>query len=154
MWDRAEAIKLSSADRQRLLRLARGRNTAHKLVLRARVILGAADGVANNRLARELRTSRPTVLLWRERFKRGGVEGLLRDAPRPGRKRKLSQGQVAAIVNATLHSRPPDGTHWSVRTLARAQHVSPGIVHRIWQAHGLKPHRVESFKLSTDPLES
>ena len=64
---------------------------------------------------------------------------------------KKSPEKIAAIVEATLHTKPKDATHWSVRTMAGAQHVSPGIVHRIWQAHGLKPHLVKSFKLSSDP---
>jgi transposase len=151
MWNRAEAVELSPQQRQELIRLAQGRNVVQKLALRARIILGASEGKANHRLARELKVSRPTILLWRKRFQRAGVEGLLRDATRPGRRKKLSAEKIAAIVEATLQTKPHNATHWSVRTMARTQAVSRDMVHRIWRAHGLKPHRVESFKLSTDP---
>jgi transposase len=114
-------------------------------------VLGAAEGTPNNQLAKELGISRPTVLLWRERFAQAGVEGLLKDAPRPGRRRKFSAAKVEAIVNATLHTTPKDATQWSVRTMAKAQRVSPATVQRVWHAHGLQPHRVERFKLSSDP---
>jgi transposase len=115
------------------------------------VVLGAAAGQSNNSLAQELGISRPTVLLWRARYAARGVVGLLKDAPRPGRRKRIGARQVEAIVNSTLHRAPPDATHWSVRTMARAQRVSPATVHRIWQAHGLQPHRTETFKLSRDP---
>jgi len=151
MWTRAEAVEISPQQRQELMRLAQGRNVAQKIALRARIILGASEGRANRRLAQELGISRPTILLWRKRFEQAGVEGLLRDGSRPGRRKKMSAERVATIVEATLKTRPRDATHWSVRTMAKAQRVSPAMVHRIWQAHGLKPHRVESFKFSTDP---
>ena len=77
--------------------------------------------------------------------------GLVKDAPRPGRRPALSPEKIAAIVEATLHTTPPDATQWSVRTMAKAQGVSHAVVHRIWRAHGLQPHRVETFKLSRDP---
>src|SRR5690348_6739973 len=152
MWTRAEAVELSPQQRQELMRLAQGRNVAQKIALRARIILGASDGKANHRLAKELGVSRPTILLWRERFQQAGVEGLLHDASRPGRRKKLKAEKIANIVEATLKTKPRDATHWSVRTMAKAQRVSPSMVQRIWQAHGLKPHRVESFKFSTDPI--
>ena len=151
MWIRAEAVELSPQQRQRLKRLAQGRNVAQKIALRARIILGASEGQANHRLAQELGVSRPTILLWRKRFEQAGVEGLLHDASRPGRRKKMNADRIASIVEATLKTKPRDATHWSVRTMAKAQRVSPSMVHRIWQAHGLKPHRVESFKFSTDP---
>jgi transposase len=151
MWNKAEAVELSPQQRQELTKLAQGRNVAQKTALRARIILGASEGKANHRLAKELRVSRPTILLWRKRFQRAGVEGLRCDATRPGRRKRLSAERIAAIVEATLRTKPRDATQWSVRTMARAQRVSPYMVHRIWQAHGLKPHLVESFKLSTDP---
>src|SRR5262249_20739534 len=91
--------------------------------------------------------SRPTVLLWRQRYLDAGGAGLLKDAPRPGRKKRIRSEKGEAIVNATLHTTPPDATHWSVRTFGKRQHVSRATVHRIWQAHNLQPHRVETFKL-------
>ena len=95
--------------------------------------------------------TRPTVMLWRQRYGEAGVDGLLKDAPRPGRKKRISSKKVEAIVNATLHTKPKTATHWSTRTMARAQGVSEATVRRIWNAHGLKPHRVRTFKLSRDP---
>ncbi len=104
-----------------------------------------------NGLAQQLGVTRPTVLLWRRRYAEAGVGGLLKDAPRPGRKKRIASKKVEAIVNATLHTRPKDATHWSTRSMARAQGVSEATVRRIWDAHGLRPHRVRTFKLSRDP---
>ena len=151
MWKPASVLKVGGKDRELLLRLVRARDTAQKVALRAKIVLGAADGQSNNALAKTLGVSRPTVILWRERYVKRGVAGLLKDAPRPGRRRQVSDAKVEAIVKATLHTRPKDATHWSVRSMAKAQGVSPATVQRIWHAHGLKPHRVERFKLSTDP---
>src|SRR5712692_8737626 len=143
--------RLSARERELLEGFARAGSTPQKIALRIRIILRSADGVANHRLAAELVTSRPTVLRWRQRFEQAGVEGLLEDAPRPGRKRRLTREKEEAIVNATLYCKPTGATHWSVRTLARAQRVSPATVHRVWKAHRLQPHRVQRFKLSPDP---
>ena len=151
MWERAKALEITSEERSVLKQLVSSGDTPQKVAFRAQIILGAAEGWANHRMAVELRTSRPTILRWRERFEELGVEGLLHDAPRPGRKKRLGAGKEREVVRATLHTKPPDATHWSVRTMARAQKVSPATVHRIWQAHGLQPHRVKRFKLSTDP---
>jgi len=151
MWDTAEALPIRTQDRELLEALVRGRNTPQKVALRARIALGAAEGQSNHHLAKELNTSRPTILLWRQRYALAGLTGLLKDAPRPGRRKLIGAPKVEAIVNATLQTRPRDATHWSVRTMARAQGVSPATVHRIWEAHGLQPHRTETFKLSRDP---
>jgi len=151
MWNSADALPVRREDHELLTALARGRNTPQKVALRARIVLAAATGQANHRLAKDLGVSRPTVLLWRARYAAAGVDGLLKDAPRPGRRKRLPATKVEAIVNATLHGRPRDATHWSVRTMARAQGVSPATVQRIWDAHGLQPHRVKTFKLSRDP---
>lgn len=131
--------------------LARGGNTAQKVALRARIVLGAAEGQANLALAHELGVSRPTVLLWRQRFVEAGVAGLLKDAPRPGRTPAISPRKIQSIVEATLETKPRDATQWSVRTMAKAKGVSPATVHRIWREHHLQPHRSEHFKLSRDP---
>ncbi len=90
-------------------------------------------------------------MLWRQRYGEAGVDGLLKDAPRPGRKKRISPKKIEAIVNATLHTKPKDATHWSTRTMARAKGVSEATVRRIWDSHGLKPHREKTFKLSRDP---
>jgi transposase len=151
MWERAEALRVEAADRVALEALTRAGSTPQKVALRARIVLGAAAGQSNSEVARALGTSRPTVLLWRARYVDAGVPGLLRDAPRPGRRRQISAAQVQQIVEATLHTTPRAATHWSTRTMARAHGVSQTTVRRIWRAHGLQPHRVETFKLSRDP---
>jgi transposase len=142
---------VSATDRELLSALARGGRTPQRVALRARIVLGAADGRSNNSLAKELGVTRPTVLLWRQRFDQAGLDGLLKDAPRPGRKKKIAPKKVEAIVNATLQTTPRDATQWSCRTMARSQGVSSATIQRIWDAHGLQPHRVGTFKLSRDP---
>ncbi|MGH9567706.1 MAG: IS630 family transposase, partial [Candidatus Angelobacter sp.] len=92
-----------------------------------------------------------TVLLWRRRYKQGGLAGIVEDSPRSGRPKRISEAREAAIVEATIKTKPKDATHWSVRAMAASQKVSPGTVQRIWKRHKLQPHRVESFKFSNDP---
>jgi transposase len=111
----------------------------------------AAEEMQNREIAGRLRISRPTVQLWRQRFLALRTSGLEKDAPRPGRIPRIAGTQVAAIVEATLHRKPPNATHWSTRTMAQAQGVSEATVRRIWQRHNLQPHRVKTFKLSRDP---
>jgi len=151
MWKAAKALTLKKTDRELLDALVRNGQTPQKVALRARLILSAAEGRANNAIANELGISRPKVLRWRKRFSEAGVQGLLRDAPRPGRRKQLGARKIEAIVNATLHTTPRNATHWSTRTLARAHGVSPVTVQRVWKSHGLQPHRSEHFKLSRDP---
>jgi transposase len=151
MWESAERLEIDREERDVLQRLLRDGRSPQRVAFRVRIILAAAEGVSNNQAARDLRTSRPTILRWRERFEELGVEGLLQDAPRPGRKKSLGRSKEREIVRTTLYRKPKDATHWSVRSLAKAQGVSPATVYRIWRKHGLQPHRVKSFKLSTDP---
>ncbi len=151
MWKPAKALRVSAEDREWLETVAARGKTQQRVALRARIVLGAAAGLANHRLAKELGVSRPTLLLWRQRYVKAGVAGLLKDAPRPGRRKRIHAEKVEAIVNATLQTTPRDATHWSVRSMAKAQRISPATVHRIWQAHNLQPHRVKTFKLSRDP---
>jgi transposase len=151
MWKPAQALRVARHDRELLSFLSRAPKTPQRVAVRARIVLGAAAGRSINGLARELAVTRPTVLLWRRRYREAGVDGLLKDAPRPGRKKAISARKVEALVNATLHTTPADATHWSTRTMARAQGVSEATVRRIWKAHGLHPHRVKTFKLSRDP---
>ena len=150
MWNPAAALDLPSEQRQLLQAWINARNTPQKVVFRARVIVMASEGHANRDIARRLGTSRPTVLLWRQRFATQGPQSLREDAPGRGRKVQISLEKVQAIVAATLHAQPPAATHWSVRSMATAQGVSPATVQRIWDAHGLQPHRVKTFKLSRD----
>lgn len=124
MWTAAKPLSLAPGDRDLLEALVRGRNTAQKVALRARIVVGAAQGCSNNHLAHQLGLTRPTVLLWRKRYAQAGVAGLLRDAPRPGRRKRIRPQQVEAIVKATLHTTPRDATHWSSRSRARAHGVS------------------------------
>lgn len=141
-----------SVEEQATLRTwAHGKTVPFRLVQRARLITLAADGVTNQHIARQLAISRPTVQLWRQRFLALRLAGLEKDAPRPGRLPRISDKKVRAVVEATLHTTPPAATHWSVRTMAKAQGISPMTVQRIWKQHGLKPHLVKTFKLSRDP---
>jgi len=151
MWKPARALRVTRQDREVLDALARAPKTPQRVALRARIVLGAAAGRSINGLAQELGVTRPTVMLWRQRYSEAGVDGLLKDAARPGRKKKISPKKIEAIVNATLHTKPKNATHWSTRTMARVQGVSAATVRRIWNAHGLRPHRVKTFKLSRDP---
>ena len=130
MWNPAPALRVSREDREWLEALVRSGKTPQRVALRAHLILRAAEGPSNHALAKELGISRPTVLLWRQRYIQAGVAGLLKDAPRPGRKKRIGPAKVEAIVTATLQTTPPDATHWSVRTLAKRQRVSPATVHR------------------------
>jgi transposase len=151
MFTPALALSLDDNQTKRLQQMVRSGRTPQKIALRARIVLLAGAGVPNHAIATQLRVSRPTVLLWRKRFTQFGVPGLLRDAKRPGRKKAIAPEVVQRIVEATLHTTPPAATHWTTRTMAKAQNVSHTTVHRIWQQHRLQPHRVETFKLSRDP---
>lgn len=131
--------------------LSSARAAPQGIAMRARIVLGAADGVANKVLARQLSTSLPTVLLWRRRFMEEGLIGILDDRPRSGRPKQISPDQEAALIEKTLHTRPKNATHWSVRLMARESGLSRATVRRIWSNHHLQPHRVESIKFSTDP---
>jgi transposase len=144
-------IVLSETERRVLEGWARAPSTPQAVARRARLILRAGEGASNTRIAHELALSRPTVLLWRERFAAGGSAALTRIEPGRGRKPRIPAAKVKAIVDATLQTVPSGQTHWSCRTMAKAQGVSPATVQRIWDANGLQPHRVGTFKLSRDP---
>lgn len=147
---KAEAILLSDEERAILAGWARARSLPLRLVTRARLILLAASGMENQRIAQKLGVSRPTVQLWRERFLSLRVAGLKKDAPRPGRIPGMSDEKVKAIIDATLQTKPVNATHWSTRTMAMAQGVSRMAVQRIWKMYNLKPHRIKTFKVSRD----
>jgi transposase len=150
MARKAEAIVLSPEEQQTLGRWARGKSLPQRLVQRARIIRMAAAGVPSQDIARGLGISRPTVQLWRQRFLALRLPGLEKDAPRPGRVPRIPAEKIHAVVNATLHQRPANATHWSTRTMAKAQGLSEATVRRIWRQHGLKPHLTKTFKLSRD----
>ncbi len=150
MWKATEALPMTLEQKRTLEVWVRAGSTPQRVALRARICLLASEGMANNAVAKALQTSRPTVLLWRKRFEMQGILGLSEEAPKGPSKRRLSEKKVREIVEATLHTTPVGATHWSVRTMAKTQGVSPATVARIWEAHGLKPHRVRTFKLSRD----
>ena len=148
---KAVAIVLSDAERCELEQRARRRKSSHGSARRARIVLLASDGLNNCAIAEKLDVSRRTVGLWRSRFAARRLAGL-DDEPRPGAPRTIGDDKIAEVVTRTLETMPEDATHWSRRSMARATGVSVTTVHRIWGAFGLQPHRVESFKLSSDPL--
>jgi transposase len=148
---RAVAITLTDEERVTLLRWARGRSVEARLVLRAKIVLAAAEGGENKQIAAELGTLRKTVGLWRQRFARARLSGIERDAPRGGRPATARQEVAAQIVTTTTQERPPAATHWSTRSLARHLGVSRSMVERVWKANRLQPHRTKTFKLSNDP---
>jgi transposase len=150
MWAPAEKLVISPEDRGLLETWTRAHSAPQSVAMRCQVILMAADGVANNAIAKELGISRPTVLLWRERFALGGPQSLVAVAPGRGRPRTITAAKVKRVVTATTQTTPKAATHWSTRTMARAQGVSHATVQRIWDAHGLQPHRTRTFKLSRD----
>ena len=147
----ARPIVLKEDVRRKLERQSRGRSTAARVVLRSRIVLLASDGLQNKQIAEKLRVAPRMVALWRGRFLESGIEGLLKDAPRPGRAPSISAEATAALIAKTTQSTPANATQWSTRTMARETGISKASVSRIWRANGLKPHRVESFKVSNDP---
>jgi transposase len=143
-------LTFTDGQREILEGLARSRTAPHREVTRARALLLAAQGLANTAIAARLRVSPSSVVAWRARFAEEGLAKLGKVREGRGRKPSIPAGKVEAIVAATLHDKPPGETHWSCRSMAKAQGVSPATVQRIWSARGLQPHRVETFKLSND----
>jgi len=144
-------ILVSPGDRSRLERLVSDRNTAQKHVWRARIVLLSGERLGTMEITRRVGKSKPSVRRWRNRYIEEGVEGLLRDRPRGPGKRPLA-GEVKALVLAkTIGETPPNATHWSVRTMAKAVGIGHTSVQRIWATYGLKPHLVSTFKVSNDP---
>lgn len=147
---RIERISISEADRARLERLVRDRNTPQKVVWRARIVLLASDGLTAEAIGASVGKSLLTVRRWRRRYLAKGVDGLLKDATRPPRRKPLTAEKVEQVVHMTLHEKPSNTTHWSLRSMAAATGISRTSVQRIWHAHALKPHLVETFKVSRD----
>jgi len=144
-------LTLADVEREQLLRWARRAKSAQSLALRSKIILRCADGMANTAVAAQLGCSEATVGKWRRRFVAEGLDGLT-DEPRPGAPRSVSDEQVEQVVVATLERTPRDATHWSRASMATETGLSRSTVGRIWRAFGLKPHLVDTFKLSSDPL--
>jgi transposase len=145
-----ERLSVTATDRERLEKLVMDRNTAQKVVWRARIVLVATDGMTAKSIAATVGKSELTVRRWRRRYQAAGVEGLLKDGSRPPRRKPLAATVIKRVVDKTLQEKPPNATHWSVRSMAAAAGISRSSVHRIWQAHELKPHRVKTFKVSRD----
>ena len=152
MFTTAAPLAVNADQKQALEALARNGNSSQKVALRCRLVLLAHQGVANQAIARQLNLSRPTIVALRTAFARNGMVAVT------GVRKRKRQGSVLTpeleqkILDTTLKTRPGDGsTHWSVRTLARQLGISRSIVHRVWQRHDVQPHRVERFKLSSDP---
>ena len=150
MWASSAALVVTAEDRVALERIVRSGKTEQRIALRARIILGAAAGRSNNALAKALETSRPTVLDWRRRFAEGGLTALYEDRPRGRSFPPLVRAKEAEVV-ARTQTPPSQATQWSCRRMAKTCGISKASVQRIWQANGLKPHLVKTFKLSTDP---
>jgi transposase len=145
-------LVLSEEERRVLQGWERRRTTAQALALRARIVLACAGSDESNTVvAQRLNLSRHTVGIWRSRFLRDRLDGLC-DEPRPGRPRTISDDQVEQVVVTTLETKPANATHWSSRALASQIGMSQSAVSRIWRAFGLKPHRVDTFKISKDPF--
>lgn len=147
----ATPIALDESERLRLERIKRSRCVSVRLAERAAIVLHAADGLENQEIAQHMGISRYKASRWRQRYAEGGLAGIEKDAPRPGRKRRIDDQQRADVVRKTLHETPEGQTHWSRSTMAQATGLSDSTIGRIWRAHGLKPHLVETFKLSNDP---
>jgi len=147
----ARPIVLEADVRRKLEQQARGRSTAARVVLRSCIVLLAADGLQNKQIAATLKVAPRMATLWRGRFLEQGIEGLLKDAPRPGRTPSISAEVTATLIAKTTQGTPANATQWSTRTMAKEMSISKASVSRIWRANGLKPHRVDSFKVSNDP---
>jgi len=148
----APKIELSPDEKTILSKWSRGRSTPARLVLRAKVVLLAAEGVQSREIALRLKTSRQTVGLWRSRFAARRCAGIEKDAPRGGRHPRIREKVEPLIVHKTTQEKPANATHWTVRTLAKELGIDRSMVHRVWRANGLKPHLVRTFKVSNDPL--
>ena len=144
-------VMLSQNQRAQLESFAASRSLSHSLVLRAQIVLQAAEGKSNNEIAASVRVSRQTVGQWRKRFVQWGIEGLY-DEARSGRPRSIDDERIAELINKTLKTKPEGATHWSCRSIAEQTGISKSTVQRIWGAFGLQPHRQQHFKLSNDPF--
>ena len=144
-------LVLTIEERNELVNYRRRRKTSHGLATRATIVLACAEGLDNGIVAERLRLSKATVGKWRSRFVANRLDGL-RDEPRPGAPRKISDAKVEQVVTLALESKPEGATHWSTRDMAKRLGVSAMSVSRIWRAFGLQPQRSDSFKLSPDPL--
>lgn len=144
-------IILSDQEQEQLRAMVNSRSLPHGLITRARIVLMAAEGATNNEISEAIGLSHQIVCKWRQRYLKQGLSGLHEEL-RPGRPRSISDETVAFLVRKTLNTKPKDGTHWTIRSIAKQTNLSHPTVYRIWRAFGLQPHRQHHFKLSTDPF--
>jgi transposase len=144
------ALAMTDSQLEILENLSKSHTAPHREVTRAKALLLASQGVANTAIASQLGVSPSSVVFWRSRFTEDGLAHFAKVRPGRGRRPQIPEEKIEAIVEATLHCKPPGETHWSCRTMAKAQGVSATTVQRIWSARGLKPHLVKTFKLSND----
>jgi len=147
----ARPIALSDDQKAELRTIANSKTASVRFAQRAKRILLAGDGLKDKQIAAQVKVRRQAVALWRGRFLDLGIDGIAKDAPRGGRHRTARlPDKVHAIIERTTQTTPPDATQWSTNSMAKAEGISASTVGRIWREHGLKPHRVKSFKLSND----
>jgi putative transposase len=146
-----EPVTLSDQEYEQLTSILRSHSLPHGLVRRAQIVLMAAEGAPNSEIADKVGLTRQSVCKWRQRYLQEGISGL-HDELRAGRPRSISDEEVATLIRKTLKSKPKDGTHWTIRSMAKETKLSRPTVHRVWNAFGLQPHRQRHFKLSTDPF--
>ncbi|HKE28130.1 MAG TPA: helix-turn-helix domain-containing protein [Bryobacteraceae bacterium] len=146
----AQPVILNSSQRKTLRRWTRSRSLPPRQVERARIVLLAAEGKTDLEIAASLKISNQKTARWRKRFLQFDLEGLEQDAPRPGRTPAISAELKEEVSRRTTQSKPGKATRWSARTMAAEMGMSEATVRRIWQAHGLKPHLAERFKVSKD----
>jgi len=145
-------LPISANDEQveLLERWVKAGTTPQNIALRSLIVLEAHRGRSDKAIGESLKTSQPTIRLWKRRFVQGGPQALTQVAPGRGRKPQIKRQKITALIHATQHRKPPGQTHWSCRTMAKAKGVSFKTVQRIWNLHGLKPHQSRTFKLSRD----
>ena len=146
----APPVVLDASQQETLKQWAGSRSLPARQIERAKVVLLAAAGQTDLGIAAALRITNQKAARWRQRFLSLGLDGLIKDAPRPGRKPAIAARLKAEVVRKTTRSKPSNATHWSTRTMAAEMGISEATVRRIWHAHGLKPHLLESFKISKD----
>lgn len=145
-----QVLEVSEKDKQELRQWLRKRQMPAAEQTRARIILLSTEGYSGTEIGKRTGVTAQTVSKWRTRFEQDGLEGLT-DAPRSGRPRTISDDKVAEVIEKTLQSKPSNATHWSTTLMAEETQLNAMAISRIWRAFGLKPHRLETFKLSTDP---
>src|SRR5664279_5932141 len=151
MSRRAMPVTLTESDNQELKRWVSSHHTPQQVAQRCRIILAAAKGGQDKDIATDMQINYKTVALWRQRYCSEGPDCLWEVAAGRGRKPQFTAKKIEEVVNATLQTKPARATHWSCRTMADKQGVSKSTINRVWQSHGLQPHRTKQFKLSRDP---